>query len=159
MLTYLITLWASMLTNGSAEVFAKIMLSPLFIGIRAMDTCRASFGNIQHLIEINEALQLNTPPFFLHRPPVIAVRDVQRATLVSNGNAKSSMTIFDALPIPFQPTTTAIPTFKGEASNTDAKELASVAPTFSRRVSSANGSSRFPITAVSYRPFVIANGS
>ena len=65
----------------------------------------------------------NTLPFFLHRPPVIAaVRDVQRATLATNGNAKSSMTIF-ALPIPFHRTTSTIPTFKSEASNTDAKEL------------------------------------
>ena len=69
MLTYLITLSASVLTNGSAEVFAKIMLSPLFIGIRAMDTCRASFGNIQHLIEINEALQLKYPPVFFASAP------------------------------------------------------------------------------------------
>ena len=51
------------------------------------------------------------------------MRDVQRATLVSNGNAKSSMTIFDALPIPVHPTTFTFPTFTTEASNGDAKEL------------------------------------
>ena len=34
----------------------------MFIGTRAMDTCRTSFGNIQHLIEINETLQLKVPP-------------------------------------------------------------------------------------------------
>ena len=51
------------------------------------------------------------------------MREVQRTTLVSNGNAKPSMTIFDALPIPVHPTTTNIPTFKGEATNRDAKEL------------------------------------
>ena len=51
------------------------------------------------------------------------MREVQRATLVSHGNGKSSMTIFDALPIPVHPTTFTIPTFTSEASNGDAKEL------------------------------------
>ena len=37
----------------------------IFIGVRAMDTCRTSFGNIQHLIEINETLQLKVPPRML----------------------------------------------------------------------------------------------
>ena len=61
--------------------------------------------------------------FCVPRLPVIAMREVQRATLLSNGNAKSSMTIFDALPIPVHPTTFTIPTFTSEASNGDAKEL------------------------------------
>ena len=102
----------------------------MFIDTRAMDTCRTSFGNIQHLIDINETLQLKVPPrmlstlsFLLPRLPVVAVREVQRTTLVSNGNAKSSVTIFDALPIPVHPTTFTNPTFTSEASNGDAKEL------------------------------------
>ena len=66
---------------------------------------------------------------------------------------------FGALPVLLHPTATTIPTFKSEASNTDAKELAPVGPTCSRRVSSANGSSRFPITAFSCPPFAIAKGS
>ena len=51
------------------------------------------------------------------------MREVKRETLVSNGNAKSSMTMCDALPIPVHPTTFTIPTFTSEASNGDAKEL------------------------------------
>ena len=45
----------------------------IFIGIRAMDTCRASFGNIQHLIEINETLQLKVPPLMLNTLPFFCI--------------------------------------------------------------------------------------
>ena len=48
------------------------------------------------------------------------MRDVQRTTQASNGNAKPSMTIFAALPIPPPPPSQRS---KGEATNRDAKEL------------------------------------
>ena len=48
------------------------------------------------------------------------MRDVQRTTLVSNGNAKPTMTIFAALPIPPPPPSQRS---KGEATSRDAKEL------------------------------------
>ena len=48
------------------------------------------------------------------------MRDVQRTTLVSNGNAKPSMTMCDALPITPPPPSQRS---KGEATNRDAKEL------------------------------------
>ena len=48
------------------------------------------------------------------------MRDVQRTTQASNGNAKPIMTMCDALPIPPPPPSQRS---KGEATNRDAKEL------------------------------------
>ena len=60
-LTYLITLWASVLTNGSAAVFAKLCYHNVhrYSGYGHLQNI---FCNIQHLIEINETLQLKVPP-------------------------------------------------------------------------------------------------
>ena len=62
---------------------------------------------------------LRTLSFFAS-DAVIAMRDVQRTTEASNGNAKPSVTMCDALPIPPPPPSQRS---KGEATNRDAIEL------------------------------------
>ena len=90
-----------------------------------MDTCRASFGNIQHLIEINETLQLKVPPLLLNTLPFFfasapCYRSRARCPKSNTSFQRKCKVKHDHLRCPSYPTT--IPTFISDASNRNVKE-------------------------------------